>query len=88
MILRLCARPLSCALFCAALASALACGRPDAAFTDVTGSSGLDIPGDGGAVVLFDADGDGRLDLFVARRLFLNEGNGRFREGAALSAEG
>ncbi|MCE9638106.1 MAG: CRTAC1 family protein, partial [Planctomycetes bacterium] len=52
-------------------------------FTDVTAAAGLEGVGWGGDVAVFDFDGDGDLDLFVANMfgqslLYRNDGNGRF----------
>jgi hypothetical protein len=67
-------------------ASALYRQGPDGRFTDVTRAAGLYRPASlcMGATV-FDADGDGRLDLFQANDhqpnfLFRNEGGGTFAE--------
>ncbi|MFO0911003.1 MAG: CRTAC1 family protein [Isosphaeraceae bacterium] len=68
-------------------------------FTDVTDASGVGrTDGHGFAAVAADLDGDARPDLFVAndqdpRFLFLNRGDGSFRDatsdsGAAYDAEG
>ncbi|MBI4679051.1 MAG: CRTAC1 family protein [Elusimicrobia bacterium] len=88
--------------FMAVGASLAGCGRKAPAFTDVTAKA---LPGfvqtfekaglerglpSGGALALFDADGDGRPDLYVARAsgrredssdlLLLNNGDGAFRD--------
>src|SRR5581483_11799029 len=71
----------------------------DGTFTDVTTRAGLaDKPGKGLGVIAADLNGDGRPDLFVANDsvanfLFLNNGDGTFREvglesGAAYSENG
>src|SRR5437016_11100390 len=68
-------------------------------FLDVTESSGIGSSyGPALGVVCADIDGDGRTDIFVANdtapnRLWLNQGDGTFREGAleagvATSADG
>jgi len=55
-------------------------------FTDITATAGVACAGqDSTGAVFADVDGDGDLDLLVngigvGTRLFLNEGNGRFRE--------
>ncbi|MFL6256933.1 MAG: FG-GAP-like repeat-containing protein [Pyrinomonadaceae bacterium] len=58
---------------------------PEVSFTDATAAalpSGTDA---GGALVLFDFDNDGRLDLFTgARKLFRNDG-GKFTDVTAAS---
>ncbi len=65
--------------------------RGDGTFEDVTKGSGLDVDaGRAMGVSVLDADGDGRLDLYVANdatanRLFLAQGDGTFRECAATS---
>lgn len=72
--MRIVARLISSAILCAVAA----CGRPGPAFKDATAEA-LPAPAkDAGAVVLFDADGDGRPDLF-AGGLFINKGDGSFR---------
>jgi hypothetical protein len=66
--------------------------QPDGAFVNEGDQPGLADPyGRGREVVLFDANGNGRLDILVGNvsprsdgkpspnRLFVNEGNGRFR---------
>jgi len=54
-------------------------------FTDVSEESGLKGKGWGGDVAVFDADGDGDLDLFVGNMfggsaLYLNDGKGHFSD--------
>lgn len=71
----------------------------DGTFTDVTSSSGVNVqPGRGLGVLWSDVDEDGDQDLFVANDmsanfLFINQGNGRFKEegllrGVALGENG
>jgi hypothetical protein len=71
----------------------------DHTFSDVTHSAGIDrSDGHGFGVVAADLDGDGRVDLYVANDqdpnfLFLNRGDGTFRDatvdsGAGLNLEG
>ena len=71
----------------------------DRTFTDVTVAAGLArVDGHGFAAVAADLDGNGTTDLYVtndqdAKFLFLNNGNGTFRDatsdsGAAYDAEG
>jgi len=68
-------------------------------FTDVSDKSGIaSAVGNGLGVVAGDFDGDGRIDVFVANdrtpnHLWLNQGNGRFKEsalaaGCALDQDG
>jgi len=63
----------------------------DGSFRDATEGSGLDVPpARAMGVSVLDANGDGRLDLYVANDatanfLFLSEGDGRFSEAAAMS---
>jgi hypothetical protein len=60
----------------------------DGTFSDVSARSGLlSAVGNGLGVVAGDFDGDGRIDIFVANdrtpnHLWLNQGDGRFREAA------
>jgi enediyne biosynthesis protein E4 len=54
-------------------------------FTDVTEACGMKGKGWGGDVAVFDADGDGDLDVFVCNMfgsssLYANDGTGRFTE--------
>jgi hypothetical protein len=62
----------------------------DGTFHDVTEAAGLRLAfGNGLGVVAADFDADGRLDLFVANdqtpnQLWLNQGDGTFRDAAAL----
>jgi hypothetical protein len=71
----------------------------DNTFTDITNTAGVGrADGHGFGVVAADLDGDGRIDLYVANDqdpnfLFLNQGNGTFRDatedsGAGLNIEG
>ncbi|HEY8548377.1 MAG TPA: CRTAC1 family protein [Vicinamibacterales bacterium] len=63
----------------------------DGRFSDVTAASGIgSAAGAGLGVVAFDANADGRLDLYVANdgtpnHLWLNNGDGTFRETGLLS---
>ena len=58
-------------------------------FTNITAEAGVACEGQPSSGAVFaDIDGDGRLDLFVngigtGTRLFMNAGNGRFRESTA-----
>ena len=54
----------------------------DLRFTDATRAAGLPVGMPGLAVVAADLSGDGHTDLFVtdANRLFVGDGDGRFRE--------
>lgn len=69
---------------------------PDGRFEDVTSEHGLDGLEQATVALWFDCDGDGALDLFVARaegscRLFQNTGSGHFvdvTEDATLHADG
>jgi hypothetical protein len=76
--------------------SALYRNRGDGTFEDISARAGIQVTnpatgkpmGKALGVVALDANGDGRVDLFVANDtvrnfLFLNEGGGRFREAAA-----
>jgi len=66
----------------------------DGTFTDVSESSGIGkYAGKAWGVVATDLNNDGRMDLFVANDtvenfLFMNRGNGRFEEIAALAGVG
>ena len=66
----------------------------DGTFTDVSQSSGIGkYPGKAWGVVATDLNNDGWMDLFVANDtvanfLFMNRGNGRFEEVAALAGVG
>lgn len=57
---------------------------PDGTFKDVSAGSGVDIAGFGMGAAAADANNDGLVDLLVtdygATRLFINQGNGRFKE--------
>lgn len=61
-------------------------------FTDVTAGSGLDVRALGMGVAVGDADGDGRLDLFVTsygrNRLFLNRGALKFEDATDAAGVG
>ncbi|MCG2681544.1 MAG: FG-GAP-like repeat-containing protein [Kiritimatiellae bacterium] len=62
-----------------------AAGQARALFTDVTAEAGLRYWGCGKCVVFGDVNNDGFLDMFYSvcygpNRLFLNEGNGTFRD--------
>ncbi|OLC76205.1 MAG: hypothetical protein AUH72_19335 [Acidobacteria bacterium 13_1_40CM_4_65_8] len=63
----------------------------DGTFSDVSERAGLrEAVGNGLGVVAGDFNGDGRVDLFVANdgtpnHLWLNQGNGRFREAGLLA---
>ena len=65
--------------------------RGDGTFTDVSAAAGIAaIMGRGMSVAAFDADEDGRTDLFVANDvtesvLWMNDGKGRFHEAGALA---
>lgn len=65
--------------------------RGDGTFEDVSLMSGIGrVKGAGLGVTAFDADNDGLLDLYVANdrdenRLWINQGNGRFRDDALLA---
>jgi hypothetical protein len=65
--------------------------RGDGTFEDVTGRAGLfEHYGPGLGVITDDLDDDGRIDLFVANDgapnfLWLNQGDGTFREAALLA---
>jgi tetratricopeptide (TPR) repeat protein/peroxiredoxin len=58
--------------------------RGDGTFEDITQASGLGILENTACALLADIDNDGRQDLIVVRTngplLFLNEGNGKFRQ--------
>jgi hypothetical protein len=80
-------------------ASTLFHNNGNGTFTDVSDKAGiLAAVGNGLGVVAGDFDGDGRVDVFVANdrtphHLWLNQGNGRFREsalaaGCALDQDG
>ena len=53
-------------------------------FKDVSSGSGLDVAGFGMGVAAADVNNDGLVDLFIteygASRLFINQGNGKFKE--------
>lgn len=81
------------------LAPALYFNQGNGAFFEAAASAGM-LPGRGLGVVVFDADNDGKLDVFVANDnldegnfLFLNHGKGTFeqvahRRGLALNSAG
>jgi len=80
-------------------ASTLFHNNGNGTFTDVSEKAGiLGAVGNGLGVVAGDFDGDGRVDVFVANdrtpnHLWLNQGNGRFKEsalaaGCALDQDG
>ena len=58
--------------------------RGDGAFEDITESSGVGVLENTACAIFADFDNDGRQDLIVVRAngplLFLNQGNGRFRQ--------
>ena len=62
------------------------------AFTDVAVEAGLGDSTDSGAAAWLDYDGDGHLDLYVARigpdALFRNQGDGSFRNVARSAGTG
>jgi enediyne biosynthesis protein E4 len=66
----------------------------DGTFTDVSQPSGIGkYPGKAWGAVVTDLDNDGRMDIFVANDtvanfLFMNRGNGKFEEIAALAGVG
>jgi hypothetical protein len=100
----ICSSPASPTDYCGPLAyqgqvDRLFHNRGDGSFEDVSLASGIGvIPTKGLGIVTSDLDGDGRIDIYVARDneenlLWLNQGDGTFREGAlvggcALNAEG
>ncbi|MBV9928489.1 MAG: VCBS repeat-containing protein [Acidobacteria bacterium] len=57
---------------------------PEVSYTDATAAAIPSGAEAGGAPLLFDFDNDGDLDLFVARRLFRNDG-GKFSDVTAAS---
>jgi hypothetical protein len=68
-------------------------GRPESLrFTDVTAGMGVAADGYGCAAAVGDADGDGRVDLYVANlgpdRLYRNLGGGRFADVTAAAGLG
>ena len=73
-------------------------GRGDGTFEDVSAQAGLRHDGKGLGVLLFDADVDGDVDIYVANDttdnfLYINDGQGHFSEealarGAALDDQG
>jgi tetratricopeptide (TPR) repeat protein len=60
--------------------------RGDGSFEDITEGSGVGILENTACALIVDVDNDGRQDLIVVRAagpmLFLNEGNGKFRQKA------
>ena len=70
--------------------------RPDGSrelrFTDVTAESGLDARGYGMGATTGDVDNDGDIDLYVTNfgpnELWLNQGDGTFREATAAAGAG
>jgi hypothetical protein len=58
--------------------------QEDGTFRDVSGGSGLDVPGFGAGVAVGDVNNDGQPDIcvteFGALRLFVNLGEGKFRD--------
>lgn len=60
----------------------------DGSFAEAGAAAGVDSEGSSGGAVLFDADGDDDLDLFVTavaldrHRLYINDGTGHFTEEA------
>ncbi len=67
-------------------------GADGVRFTDVTAASGLGDGGYGMGVATGDADGDGRVDLYVTRfgrdALYLNRGDGRFEDATERAGVG
>ena len=65
--------------------------RGDGSFDDISEAAGInDVAGPGLGVVAHDFDADGRADFYVANDgaanfLWLNQGDGRFEDGAALA---
>lgn len=65
----------------------------DGTFTDVIGSSGLDVAKNTLAMIAFDYDGDMRQDVFVTANggvssLFHNDGGGRFSDVSSMQPAG
>jgi hypothetical protein len=64
--------------------------RGDGTFEEVSARAGIRQPGPGLGVIAFDADRDGWTDIYVANDgapsfLWMNQGNGTFREDALLA---
>ncbi|MFW6200709.1 MAG: FG-GAP repeat domain-containing protein, partial [Gemmatimonadota bacterium] len=67
-------------------------GTWESRFVDVTGDAGLEATGYGMGVATGDADGDGRVDLYVANygpnQLWRNRGDGTFEDVTAEAGVG
>jgi len=74
----------------APLPAVLFCNNGDGTFTNISESSGVaSARGNGLGVVAGDFNNDGRIDIYVANdgtpnHLWLNQGNGKFREDARM----